>query len=133
MSSRVIVLAGVMWLVSSCESPCDVVVNSPGTVCLRSGATQPGGEFVLETDALSSTPTCEVHVNGAQLDLVITGNRCTNRGIGEAEPVAPSPARCTVTGLAAGTYTVRGTSTTFTVPGADVPACEAPPAQAASF
>lgn len=122
------VLSGALAVVSSCESPCDVVTSTPTTVCLQSGGgIQPGVEFVLRTEAQSSTPVCEVHVNGAQLDLVITGNVCWNRGVGSAEPEGPSPASCTVPGLAAGTYSVRGTSTTFTVPGS-LPACDQPQA-----
>jgi hypothetical protein len=105
------------------------VVERPSTVCQRTtGGLQPGVEFVLETNLTSSTPVCEVHVNGAQLDLVITGNRCTNRGVGGAEPEAPSAAQCTVPGLPAGTYTVFGTTAAFTVPGPGVPSCDQPQA-----
>lgn len=125
---RAMVLSGALAVVSSCESPCDIVTSSPATVCLQSGGSvQPGVGFVLQTEPQSSTPVCEVRVNGAELELVITGNRCWNRGVGSAEPEAPSPASCTVPGLAEGTYSVRGTSTTFTVPGG-VPACDQPQA-----
>jgi hypothetical protein len=131
MLARLMILAGVMWAVSSCGSPCDVVSNTPSTVCQQTaGPIQPGVEFVLETNATSSTPTCEVHLNGTVLDLVVTGNICTNHGPGKADPVGPSPASCTVLGLSPGTYSVRGTSTTFTVPGPGVPSCTP---QAATF
>ncbi len=130
MLARVMVLAGLMWAVSSCESPCDVVVNQPSSVCQQTaGPIQAGVPFVLETNAISSTPVCEVHLIGNELDLVITGNICTNSGPGKSDPVPPSPAPCTVPGLSPGTYTVRGTSTTFTVPGGGVPSCT----QAATF
>lgn len=120
---RVTVVIAALAVSSSCESPCDITVNSATTVCLSGNSIQAGVPFVLETDAVSSTPVCEVYLNGSQLDFRIIGNRCTNEGVGSAGPVPPSPARCEVPGLPAGTYSVRGTSTTFTVPGTDAPAC----------
>lgn len=131
MSVRLMVLAAVLGAFCSCQSPCDVVFDLPTAVCQQTaGPLQAGVPFVLQTNAASSTPTCEVHVTGSQLDLVITGNICWDNGPGKADPAKPSSAPCNVPGLSAGTYTVNGTDTTFTVPGPGVQSCTP---QAATF
>ncbi len=91
-----------------CVPPCEEV-PSP-SVCTPNGPIVQGVPFSVRATPEVAGGTCEVIVDGGQLEFVLTGSTCANGG------PALKPVDCAVPALAAGTYSVKDTTVTFAVP-----------------
>ena len=122
-----VVLAGAVVTLLSCDPQCAAETVSVTSVCrLTSDAPiEAGSSFTIRALPERSSGTCTVTVNGSELSLAVEGVVCGGAG-GAAKRVAPAPVPCQVPALDAGTYTVAGTSNSFSVPqtgGTVLPAC----------
>ncbi len=116
---------------AACSPPvCDPVSSAPSSVCHRAdaGTVAADAPFTLEGTTWLRGGTCQVNVDGGQIDLFVSGvSACGTGGAGAAAPAAPSVVRCTIPALPAGTYTVTTSPpVTFTLPesaDAGVPPC----------
>lgn len=109
----------------SCSPPC-VPVNTPAPLqgaCRPGAAIVPDAGFALQGRTQSGT--CQVSVDGGQLDLVVNSASCSLAN-GAADIAAPIVS-CAIPALPAGTYTVNSNPPlTFTIPesaDAGVPPC----------
>ncbi len=83
---------------------------------INDGQIETNVPFSIEATPKLISGSCQVTVDGGLLELTISGTTCTGTG-GGAKPVMPSAVVCAVPPLAAGAYSVKGTTVTFTVPG----------------
>lgn len=105
-------------LTSGCAPQCESVSPAPASVCRPDGQMiETGVPFTLEASPPLLGATCQVIIDGGQVQLVLSGLVCGGAGVGSAKPAVPQRVKCEVPGLDAGTYVVTTDSpVTFTVP-----------------
>lgn len=101
-----------------CAPQCESVSPTLASVCrVNDGMIETGVAFTLEASPPLLGATCQVIIDGGQVQLVLSGLVCGGAGVGSAKPVLPQRVKCEVPGLDAGTYVVTADPpVTFTVP-----------------
>lgn len=92
---------------AGCAPECEAIDPAPQSICHRGETIVPDASFVLEASGPVYGGSCEVRVDGGQIEFTLAGVTCSRTSSGGSRrPALPNVVRCTVPALAAGSYTV---------------------------